>query len=129
MEEGLAAKLLFPWAGRHLDILTGSLRAVFSATGGFGFPAVVHFGNCICHVAYYLDVFISLLFFFFKELQISAGFQELSLAERGGRRRDFHDLGVNTRQNLDHVKESKTGRLIIKNKCHEITFQVHRTVN
>ncbi|KAI2568710.1 PIWIL1 isoform 8, partial [Pan troglodytes] len=42
-------------------------------------------------------------------LQISAGFQELSLAERGGRRRDFHDLGVNTRQNLDHVKESKTG--------------------
>ena len=66
MEEGLAAKLLFPWAGRHLDILTGSLRAVFSATGGFGFPAVVHFGNCICHVAYYLDVFFSLLFFFFK---------------------------------------------------------------
>lgn len=54
-------------------------------------------------------------FFFFKELQISAGFQELSLAERGGRRRDFHDLGVNTRQNLDHVKESKTGVLIIKN--------------
>ncbi|XP_022266183.1 piwi-like protein 1 isoform X3 [Canis lupus baileyi] len=44
-----------------------------------------------------------------QELQISAGFQELSLAERGGRRRDFHDLGVNTRQNLDHVKESKTG--------------------
>ncbi|KAK2102947.1 Piwi-like protein 1 [Saguinus oedipus] len=40
---------------------------------------------------------------------ISAGFQELSLGERGGRRRDFHDLGVNTRQNLDHVKESKTG--------------------
>lgn len=46
-----------------------------------------------------------------QELQISAGFQELSLAERGGRRRDFHDLGVNTRQNLDHVKESKTGGL------------------
>eukprot|EP00069_Balaena_mysticetus_P005325 bmy_17974T0 len=44
-----------------------------------------------------------------QELQISAGFQELSLADRGGRRRDFHDLGVNTRQNLDHVKESKTG--------------------
>lgn len=42
-------------------------------------------------------------------MQISAGFQDLSLAERGGRRRDFHDLGVNTRQNLDHVKESKTG--------------------
>lgn len=46
---------------------------------------------------------------------MSAGFQELSLAERGGRRRDFHDLGVNTRQNLDHVKESKTGRFIFKN--------------
>ncbi|XP_008687010.1 piwi-like protein 1 [Ursus americanus] len=44
-----------------------------------------------------------------QDLQISAGFQDLSLAERGGRRRDFHDLGVNTRQNLDHVKESKTG--------------------
>ncbi|XP_067557331.1 piwi-like protein 1 isoform X2 [Pseudorca crassidens] len=44
-----------------------------------------------------------------QELQISAGFHELSLADRGGRRRDFHDLGVNTRQNLDHVKESKTG--------------------
>nr|XP_020860026.1 piwi-like protein 1 isoform X3 [Phascolarctos cinereus] len=44
-----------------------------------------------------------------QELQISVGFQELSLGERGGRRRDFHDLGVNTRQNLEHVKESKTG--------------------
>ncbi|EHB01502.1 Piwi-like protein 1 [Heterocephalus glaber] len=50
-----------------------------------------------------------------QELQISAGFQELSLAERGGRRRrDFHDLGVNTRQSLDHVKESKTGSSGIK---------------
>ncbi|XP_021267988.1 piwi-like protein 1 isoform X2 [Numida meleagris] len=42
-------------------------------------------------------------------LQISAGFQELSLADRGGRRRDFHDLGVNTRQAMEHVRESKTG--------------------
>uniref|UniRef100_A0A8B9CLL1 Piwi like RNA-mediated gene silencing 1 n=1 Tax=Anser brachyrhynchus TaxID=132585 RepID=A0A8B9CLL1_9AVES len=42
-------------------------------------------------------------------LQISAGFQELSLADRGGRRRDFHDLGVNTRQAIEHVRESKTG--------------------
>ncbi|XP_009471392.1 PREDICTED: piwi-like protein 1 isoform X1 [Nipponia nippon] len=42
-------------------------------------------------------------------LQISAGFQELSLADRGGRRRDFHDLGVNTRQAIEHVQESKTG--------------------
>uniref|UniRef100_A0A8D0H2I2 Piwi like RNA-mediated gene silencing 1 n=1 Tax=Sphenodon punctatus TaxID=8508 RepID=A0A8D0H2I2_SPHPU len=43
------------------------------------------------------------------QLQISAGFQELSLGERGGRRRDFHDLGVNTRQAIEHVKDSKTG--------------------
>ncbi|NWU61322.1 PIWL1 protein, partial [Pterocles burchelli] len=42
-------------------------------------------------------------------LQISVGFQELSLAERGGRRRDFHDLGLNTREQIEHVKESKTG--------------------
>lgn len=42
-------------------------------------------------------------------LQISAGFQELSLADRGGRRRDFHDLGINTRQAIEHVQESKTG--------------------
>ncbi|XP_053312111.1 piwi-like protein 1 [Spea bombifrons] len=42
-------------------------------------------------------------------LQISAGFQDISLGERGGRRRDFHDLGVNTRQTIEHVKQSKTG--------------------
>ncbi|XP_063287992.1 piwi-like protein 1 [Pelobates fuscus] len=42
-------------------------------------------------------------------LQLSAGFQDISLGERGGRRRDFHDLGVNTRQAMDHVKDSKTG--------------------
>ncbi|XP_032647113.1 piwi-like protein 1 [Chelonoidis abingdonii] len=40
---------------------------------------------------------------------ISVGFQELSLADRGGRRRDFYDLGVNTRQAIEHVKDSKTG--------------------
>ncbi|KAM6246793.1 piwi-like protein 1 [Porphyrio hochstetteri] len=42
-------------------------------------------------------------------LQISAGFQELTLADRGGRRRDFYDLGVNTRQAIEHVQESKIG--------------------
>ncbi|XP_073321445.1 piwi-like protein 1 [Pagrus major] len=42
-------------------------------------------------------------------LQISAGFQQVKLGERGGRRRDFHDSGVNTRQAMEHVKESKTG--------------------
>ncbi|KAE8628028.1 hypothetical protein XENTR_v10007275 [Xenopus tropicalis] len=41
--------------------------------------------------------------------EISAGFQEVTISERGGRRRDFHDLGVNTRQTIEHVKESKTG--------------------
>ncbi|XP_055511474.1 piwi-like protein 1 [Leucoraja erinacea] len=40
---------------------------------------------------------------------VSAGFKEMSLTERGGRRRDFHDLGVNTRKTMEHVKESKTG--------------------
>ncbi|XP_068099765.1 piwi-like protein 1 [Hyperolius riggenbachi] len=43
------------------------------------------------------------------ELAISAGFQELSIGERGGRKRDFHDLGVFTRQAIEHVRESKTG--------------------
>uniref|UniRef100_A0AAX7TJI3 Piwi domain-containing protein n=1 Tax=Astatotilapia calliptera TaxID=8154 RepID=A0AAX7TJI3_ASTCA len=42
-------------------------------------------------------------------LQISAGFQQVKLGERGGRRRDFHDAGVNTRQAMEHVKESKCG--------------------
>ncbi|XP_060786656.1 piwi-like protein 1 [Neoarius graeffei] len=42
-------------------------------------------------------------------LQISAGFQQVKLGERGGRRRDFHDSGVNTRQLMEHVKDSKTG--------------------
>lgn len=31
------------------------------------------------------------------------------MGERGGRRRDFHDAGVNTRQLMEHVKDSKTG--------------------
>ncbi|NXP52120.1 PIWL1 protein, partial [Heliornis fulica] len=44
-----------------------------------------------------------------EELKISAGFQELTLAERGGRRRDFYDLGVNTRQAIEHIQESKLG--------------------
>ncbi|NXK82380.1 PIWL1 protein, partial [Amazona guildingii] len=44
-----------------------------------------------------------------QRLQISVGFQELSLADRGRRRRDFNDLGVNTRQAIEHVQESKTG--------------------
>ncbi|OCU01987.1 piwi-like protein 1 [Xenopus laevis] len=43
------------------------------------------------------------------DLQVSAGFQDLSIGERGGRRRDFHDLGVNTRQAIEHVRDSKTG--------------------
>ncbi|NXY90108.1 PIWL1 protein, partial [Alcedo cyanopectus] len=42
-------------------------------------------------------------------LQISAEFQALTLADRGERRRDFHDLGANTWQAIKHVQESKTG--------------------
>nr|XP_020446024.1 LOW QUALITY PROTEIN: piwi-like protein 1 [Monopterus albus] len=42
-------------------------------------------------------------------LQISAGFQQVKLGERGGRRQDFHDAGVYTRQAMEHVKESKSG--------------------
>ncbi|XP_013862602.1 piwi-like protein 1, partial [Austrofundulus limnaeus] len=42
-------------------------------------------------------------------LQISAGFQQVKLGERGGRRRDFHDTGINTRQAMEHVKDSKAG--------------------
>ncbi|KTF80228.1 hypothetical protein cypCar_00023465 [Cyprinus carpio] len=42
-------------------------------------------------------------------MQISAGFQQVKIGERGGRRRDFHDSGVHTRQLMEHVKESKTG--------------------
>uniref|UniRef100_A0A8C5LYC6 Piwi-like protein 1 n=1 Tax=Leptobrachium leishanense TaxID=445787 RepID=A0A8C5LYC6_9ANUR len=41
--------------------------------------------------------------------QLSAGVQDIVISERGGRRRDFHDLGVLTRQEMAHVKDSKTG--------------------
>uniref|UniRef100_A0AAX7UJV0 Piwi-like protein 1 n=1 Tax=Astatotilapia calliptera TaxID=8154 RepID=A0AAX7UJV0_ASTCA len=51
----------------------------------------------------------SLHLFSLALLQISAGFQQVKLGERGGRRRDFHDAGVNTRQAMEHVKESKCG--------------------
>nr|DBA23135.1 TPA: hypothetical protein GDO54_014081 [Pyxicephalus adspersus] len=43
------------------------------------------------------------------ELSISVGFQDISLGERGGRKRDFNDLGIFTRQTISHVKDSKTG--------------------
>lgn len=43
-------------------------------------------------------------------LQISAGFQQVKLGERGGRRRDFNDAGINTRQAMEHVRESKSGQ-------------------
>ncbi|XP_054611859.1 piwi-like protein 1 [Dunckerocampus dactyliophorus] len=41
--------------------------------------------------------------------QISAGFHQVKLGERGGRRRDFHDVGIYTRQTMEHVRESKSG--------------------
>ncbi|NXI47583.1 PIWL1 protein, partial [Galbula dea] len=42
-------------------------------------------------------------------LQITAEFQELSLADRGERRRDFHDRGATAQQAVEHVQESRTG--------------------
>lgn len=48
--------------------------------------------------------------------EISAGFQTVKLGERGGHRRDFHDLGINTRQAIEHVRESKTG------ECQRTTY-------
>ncbi|XP_056889772.1 piwi-like protein 1 [Takifugu flavidus] len=42
-------------------------------------------------------------------VEMSVGFQQVKLGERGGRRRDFNDTGVNTRQFIEHVKESKSG--------------------
>ncbi|NXO01449.1 PIWL1 protein, partial [Rhinopomastus cyanomelas] len=42
-------------------------------------------------------------------LQLSVGFQSLCIGDRGGHRKDYHDLGVNTRQAMEHVQESKTG--------------------
>ncbi|XP_072538731.1 piwi-like protein 1 [Salminus brasiliensis] len=42
-------------------------------------------------------------------LQISEGIQQMEIKEKGGRRRDFQDVGVNTRQLMEHVRESKTG--------------------
>uniref|UniRef100_A0A8C7T025 Piwi like RNA-mediated silencing 1 n=1 Tax=Oncorhynchus mykiss TaxID=8022 RepID=A0A8C7T025_ONCMY len=44
-----------------------------------------------------------------SEGAISAGFQQVKIGERGGRRRDFHDAGINTRQAMEHVRESKSG--------------------
>lgn len=45
-------------------------------------------------------------------VEVSLGFQQVKIGERGGRRCDFNDTGVNTRQAIAHVKESKTGLLI-----------------
>lgn len=49
-------------------------------------------------------------FFWLGVLELSAGFQQVKLGERGGRRRDFHDVGINTRQAMEHVKHSKSGQ-------------------
>uniref|UniRef100_A0A673GYZ1 Piwi-like protein 1 n=1 Tax=Sinocyclocheilus rhinocerous TaxID=307959 RepID=A0A673GYZ1_9TELE len=66
--------------------------------------AMMIFPHPISHsFAYFLPVAM---------MQISAGFQQVKIGERGGRRRDFHDSGVHTRQLMEHVKESKTGNTI-----------------
>ncbi|KAJ3610165.1 hypothetical protein NHX12_022259 [Muraenolepis orangiensis] len=40
---------------------------------------------------------------------ISTGFDQVKLGDRGGRRRDFNDAGIDTRQAMEHVKASKSG--------------------
>uniref|UniRef100_A0A8C5BEE2 Piwi like RNA-mediated silencing 1 n=1 Tax=Gadus morhua TaxID=8049 RepID=A0A8C5BEE2_GADMO len=40
---------------------------------------------------------------------ISAGFHAVKFGDRGGRRGDFHDEGICTRQAMEHVKASKSG--------------------
>lgn len=64
-------------------------------------------------------------------VEVSMGFQQVKLGERGGRRRDFNDTGVNTRQAIEHVKDSKSGWLtftLIPHKhgvsTHELTLCV-----
>uniref|UniRef100_A0A3Q2Z002 Piwi-like RNA-mediated gene silencing 1 n=3 Tax=Hippocampus comes TaxID=109280 RepID=A0A3Q2Z002_HIPCM len=42
-------------------------------------------------------------------MEISAGFHQVKIGERGGRRRDFYDVGINTRETMEHVKGSKSG--------------------
>lgn len=42
-------------------------------------------------------------------MEISAGFHQVKIGDRGGRRRDFHDVGINTRETMEHVKASKCG--------------------
>lgn len=65
----------------------------------------------LCHTVTFTNTnsLIFCLFLLVAMLQISAGFQQVKIGERGGRRRDFHDSGVHTRQLMEHVKESKTG--------------------
>lgn len=60
------------------------------------------------HLRYICLIFFP-RFFFLAVVQISAGFHKVKLGERGGRRRDFNDTGVNTRQAMEHVKYSKAG--------------------
>uniref|UniRef100_A0AAQ4R605 Piwi like RNA-mediated silencing 1 n=1 Tax=Gasterosteus aculeatus aculeatus TaxID=481459 RepID=A0AAQ4R605_GASAC len=60
-------------------------------------------------VAEYTQIGCDELFFLTAVLQISAGFQQVKLGERGGRRRDFNDVGINTRRAMEHVKDSKLG--------------------
>ncbi|KAJ3612198.1 hypothetical protein NHX12_020474 [Muraenolepis orangiensis] len=45
-----------------------------------------------------------------KSARISTGFHQVKLGDRGGRRRDFNDAGIDTRQAMEHVKAPKSGR-------------------
>lgn len=49
----------------------------------------------------------------------------MKLGERGGRRRDFHDAGVNTRHAMEHVKESKSGLSSFQINVHQHIQQMY----
>ena len=65
--------------------------------------------NLYCVKFQFQVVLTILVWLLLAVLQISAGFQHVKLGERGGRRRDVHDTGINTRQAMEHVKDSKCG--------------------
>lgn len=80
-------------------------KCIIRATSGnvYLYYAIVYYN---IHKPHFL---VFTLFLSVVMLQISAGFQQVKIGERGGRRRDFHDSGVHTRQLMEHVKESKSG--------------------
>lgn len=84
--------------------------------------------NCRINVHQWHVILKAIPFFAKGVVEVSMGFQQVKIGERGGRRCDFNDTGVNTRQAIAHVKDSKTGLLILNlfphihgMSCHELT--------